>query len=68
MASMQARVSASAGQIHRERPRLLASGLNTRVMNSITAGTTMPLGAAFLGVPSSVSAGVVAVAVVLRIG
>ena len=63
---MQACVSASAGQVRRERTRLLAGGLNTRAMNSIAAGTTMPPVVTFRGVPSSVSAGVAAV--VLRIG
>ncbi len=54
--------------IRRERTRLLANGLNTLAMSSIAAGATTPLVAALLGVPTSISAGVLAAAVALRIG
>ena len=54
--------------VRRERTRLLANGLNTLAMSSIAAGATVPLVAAWAGVPSSVSASVLAAAVALRIG
>ena len=54
--------------VRRERTRLLANGLNTLAMSSIAAGATIPVVAAWAGVPSPVSAGVLAAAVALRIG
>ena len=54
--------------VRRERTRLLANGLNTLAMSSIAAGAMVPLMAAFTGAPSSISAGILAAAVVLRLG
>ena len=62
------RLARAARIVRRERTRLLASGLNSLAMGSITAGATAPLLASLLGVPTSVSAGVLAAAVALRIG
>ncbi len=53
--------------VRRERTRLLANGLNTLAMSSIAAAATAPFVAAFLGVPNSVSAGLFAAAVLIRL-
>ena len=62
------RLARAARIVRRERTRLLANGLNTLAASSIAAGATAPLVAAWAGVPSSISAGVLAAAVALRIG
>ena len=54
--------------VRRECTRLLANGLNTLAMSSIAAGAMVPLMAAFMGTPPTMSAGILAAAVVLRLG